>query len=107
MTDRLLVDELKHDSGFTEKQLAPYMREAMDELIDRLLTGKKVGSFGLDAYVESYAEEIAAMLITHNLDDIDLRDFLETRIRAELADSDEVRELAAEFAKEKGECDEG
>ena len=91
-------DELEYDREGSKhlKAAQHYLKDAEDELIDRIFTGKKVGRFGLDAHVESFAELIAAKLIQGG----DVRSALEDRIRVELRDSDEVLELAAEFAEE-------
>ena len=76
----------------------PYLSEAMDEAIDRLFSGKSIGRMFLSDYVEKFAEDVAASLIR--------KDFLgseklEALIRRELEDSEEVRELAIEFAGEE------
>ena len=53
----------------------------------------------MDAYVEQFAEEIAAKIITNDLES--LRNMLEDRIRAELQDSDELLESASEMAQDR------
>jgi hypothetical protein len=92
-------DELNHDQGtISDGLIQAYMEEAMDEAIDRLFSGKSIGRMFLSDYVEKFAEDVAASLIR--------KDFLgseklETLIRRELEDSEEVRELAIEFAGEE------
>ena len=100
MPDRVYIEEERYDREGSERLKAAqhYLKEAEDELIDRLFSGKKVGRFGLDAYVEQFAEEIAAKIITNDL--AGLRNVLEDLIRAELQDSDELLECASEMAEE-------
>jgi hypothetical protein len=92
-------DELNHDQGtISDGLIQAYMEEAMDEAIDRLFSGKSIGRMFLSDYVEKFAEDVAASLIR--------KDFLgseklEALIRRELEDSEEVRELAIEFAGEE------
>ena len=61
-------DELRYDHEGSKRLKAAqhYLKEAEDDLIDRLFAGKKVGCFGLDAYVEHFAEEIAAKFISND-----------------------------------------
>ena len=99
-------DELRHDqSGFSEKQLEPYLQEAMDHLIDRLFAGKSVGRLHLDAYVEKFAEEVAASIFAYKKGSItvatmsDLLATLEYLIRRELEGADELHEMAEELAQ--------
>ena len=98
MPDRVYIEEERYDREGSERLKAAqhYLKDAEDELIDRLFSGKKVGRFGLDAYVESFAELIAAKLILGE----DARGALEARIRVELRDGEELLECAAEFAEE-------
>jgi hypothetical protein len=87
-------DELNHDQGtISDGLIQAYMEEALDEAIDRIFTGKCV-RMHLDGWVEEFCTEIAAALIARTFN---VSDF-ETLIRRELEDSEEVRELAIEFA---------
>jgi hypothetical protein len=92
--DRVYAEELAHDSGV--KLTQHDLDEALDSLIDRLYEGKPVGGLHLDAYVEKFAEEIAAIIISGEWPSITRK--LVDLIRNELEDSDEVRERAAELA---------
>ena len=102
------ADELRHDREGSKRLEAAqhYLSAAADDLIDRLFAGKKVGRYGLDAYVEQFAEEIAAKIITHQVS-AEFESWLEDRIRRELQDSDEVLELASDMAEEIPECRRG
>jgi hypothetical protein len=100
MTDRVYAEELAHDSGV--KLTKHDLEEALDDLIDRLFEGKSVGGLHLDAYVEKFAEEIAAQFIRGEPQDrlSYIRSVLEMLIREDLSDNDAVRERAAELAQE-------
>ena len=90
-------DELNHDQGISEGLIQACMEEAMDEAIDRLFEGKCV-RMHLDGWVEKFSIEIAARLM--ELESVNgIHGMLETLIRRELEDSEEVRELAIEFAE--------
>ena len=101
LADRVSVEEKRFDREGSKRLEAAqgHLKEAEDDLIYRIFSGKKVGRFGLDAYVEQFAEEISAKVITHQVS-AGFESWLEARIRRELQDSDDLRELAAEFAEE-------
>ncbi len=99
MKDPVYQSELAHDAaGFSDAQIEPFMREAMDSLIDDLFTRGLVGRIRLQFYVEDFAENIAASLITGEPSNI--RSDLERMIRREFEDSEIVRERAIEMMGE-------
>jgi hypothetical protein len=94
--DRVYAEELAHDSGV--KLTKHDLEEALDDLIERLFEGGKVGQMYLADYVEKYAEEIAVTFINHEIHGAEYK--LQALIRRELEDSDAVRERAVELAQE-------
>lgn len=98
MRDPVSLAELDHDREGSRHaaEAEPYLSQALDDLIDRLFSGKKVGLFYLDAYFEKFASEGAARMIASHLF---CRYELEELIRADLADSDEVWDRAAELTQ--------
>jgi len=96
--DPLYQAELAHDCGVDAE---PFMREALDCLIDDLMVGLKPKGlgWGLQDFLEDQedlAELVSAALITCEYSVLDAE--IERRLRQELEDHDIIHDLAVQFA---------
>ena len=90
-------DELRHDQDSVNPE--PFMKEALDELVEKLMSGGKIGQHSIHAYLEELdlSEPVSAFIITG--DKGAFNDAVELILRRALEDSDEVHDLAVEMAQ--------
>lgn len=100
--DRIYAAELDHDtSGASDREVEACMGEAMDSIVDDVMSGKNVpGRFwGLHYFIHDQPdthELVAAAIISG--DYVAMRDEIERRLRDDLADSDAVHDRAVQIA---------
>ena len=98
--------EREQDRRNTEATRAhdAYSAQALDELIERLFEGEKVGRCGLQDHLEGMAdlhELVSAARISGDVQA--MWTMIEKRLRVELQDSTELEDHAAELAAEISE----
>ena len=90
-------DELRHDQDSVNPE--PYMDEALNMLVEKLMSGEKIGQYSIHAYLEDYpdlAETVSAFIITGDKEVFN--DAIELILRRALENSDEQHDLAVELA---------
>lgn len=106
--DLVYSAELSNDSGV---DASPFLGEALESIVDDLMTTGKARGLHLRDFLEDQAdtaELLAKIITTTSRDDEvlavgDVKNWIEGRLKAELADSDCVHDLAAQLAAEKPE----
>jgi hypothetical protein len=89
MSDRVNLEEVLHDTSGVDP--TPYMVEALNDIVDRLLSGERVGKFEL----------VSAAVVTHDFSVLDAE--IERRLRVALEDDDAVHDRAVELAQGRDE----
>jgi len=91
-------DELRFDQDSVNPE--PYMTEALNMLVEKLMYGEKIGQYSIHDYLEDYpdlAETVSAFIITG--DKGVFNDAIELILRRALENSDEQHDLAVELAR--------
>ena len=91
--------ELRHDTEGLDVER--FLDEALDDVIDRLIEGGKVGGLTLKDHLDTLEDrgELSA-IIDEALRCNNLQEQIEPKLRAMLWDSDEVHDRAAQLAEE-------
>ena len=89
-------DELAHDVDSVNPE--PYMEEALNMLVEKLMYGEKVGQYSIHDYLEELdlSEIVSAFIITGDKEVFN--DAIELILRRALENSDEQHDLAVELA---------
>ncbi len=89
-------DELRADQDSVNPE--PYMTEALNMLVEKLMSGEKIGQYSIHDYLEELdlSESVSAFILTGNKEAF--TEDIEARLRRVLDDSDEVHDMAVSLA---------